>query len=444
MKKQLLVVLIVGLAIGVKAQNINTIAGKGTGGFSGDGGQADSAQLSYPSCLAIDDTGNVYIADLGNNRIRKVNTTTGIITTVAGNGTGGYAGDGAAATAAQINQPSGVIFDKKGNMYIGDWGNNVVRKVNNGIITTYAGNDTAGFKGDGGKAVKAELHWPAGLAFDSKSNLYIADYSNNRVRIVDTTGIIKTYVGNGSNFNYGDGALHNNVGMLHPLYVYIDNADNVYVTVNNYVRVINAKTGFINAYAGELSYAGYNGDGKLADSSKMNAPAQMAMDFMGNVYICDELNYRVRMVNTSNTMSTYAGDGTSGFAGDKGPATAAELNEPAGVGIDAKGNLYIADLQNNRVRVIAGLPTSTVQIISGNSAIVYPVPATNELNIKLAKEAKGDILVSVLDITGREMFSQLTINHSPFTISVSSLPGGVYFARIITENNTEVVRFIKQ
>ncbi len=443
MKKQLLVVLIVGLAIGVKAQNINTIAGKGTGGFSGDGGQADSAQLSYPSCLAIDDTGNVYIADLGNNRIRKVNTTTGIITTVAGNGTGGYAGDGGAATAAEINQPSGVVFDKKGNMYIGDWGNNVVRKVSNGIITTFAGNDTAGFKGDGGKAIKAELHWPAGLAFDSKSNLYIADYSNDRVRIVDTNGIIKTYVGNGSTFNYGDGALHNNVGILHPLYVYVDNADNVYVTVNNYVRVINAKTGIINVFAGELSYAGFNGDGKLADSSKMNAPAQMAMDFLGNAYIGDELNYRVRMVSGGN-MSTFAGNGTSGFAGDNGPATSAELNEPAGIAIDAKGNIYIADLQNNRVRVIGGLPTSVVQIASGSSAVAYPVPATNELNIKLAKEVKGDISVSILDITGREIFSPLTINHSQFTINISSLPAGVYFARIITESNTEVVRFIKQ
>jgi len=446
MKKQLLFTFLVVTIISVKAQNISTFAGNGTAGYSGDGGQASAAELSYPSCLALDDTGNVYIADLGNNRIRKINATTGVITTVAGNGTGGFSGDGGAATAAEINQPSGLAFDKKGNMYIGDWGNNVVRKVStSGIITTVAGNDTAGFKGDGGKATSAELHWPAGLTFDAKGNLYIADYSNDRVRMVDTNGNIKTYLGNGSNFNYGDGALYSNVGILHPLYVYIDKAGNFYTTVNNYVRVINIKTGIITPFAGELGYANYNGDGKLADSSKMNAPAQMAMDFSGNAYICDELNYRVRMVSTTNIMTTFAGDGTSGFSGDNGPATSAELNEPSGVAIDAKGNLYIADLQNNRIRVISNLPTSVAQINSVNSVIAYPVPVSNELNIRFVKEIKGNVSVSVLDITGREISN---INTQAFSgtisFSVSSLPAGVYFARLVNEKDTEIVRFVKQ
>jgi hypothetical protein len=445
MKKYLLIGVLTIIFFSVKAQNIYTIAGKGTAGYSGDGGPADSAQLYDPSCLAIDDTGNIYIADLGNNRVRKITMATGIITTVAGNGTGGYSGDGGKATSAKINQPSGLAIDKKGNLYIGDWGNNVVRKVStSGIITTIAGNDTAGFKGDGGKAVSAELHWPAGLAFDSKGNLYIADYYNNRVRLVDTNGNIKTYLGNSSSINYGDGGLYTSVGISHPIMVYIDNANNVYVTVSNYIRKITASTGIITAFAGELKYSGFNGDGLLADSSKMNAPAQMTMDKSGNTYICDELNYRIREVNAANTMSTCAGNGTSGFSGDSGLASSAKLNEPAGITIDASGNVYIADLLNNRVRVVRTIPTSVRQIPTANSVAVYPVPVTDKLNIKIGEQINSEISVSVIDIRGREINNlETNVTSGIITLSICSLPPGIYLARIVTNENTEIVRFVK-
>ena len=211
---------------------ITTIAGNGIAGYSGDGGLATNAELNNPYGVAVDSNGNIYIADTNNNRIRKVNSTTGIITTIAGNGTAGYSGDGGLATNAELYYPYGVAVDSNGNIYIADTYNNRIRKVNSttGIITTIAGNGTAGYSGDGGPATNAQLNYPYGVAVDSSGNIYIADTDNNRIRKVNsTTGIITTIAGNGNPGYSGDGGPATNAELYDPSGVAVDSNGNIYI-----------------------------------------------------------------------------------------------------------------------------------------------------------------------------------------------------------------------
>jgi sugar lactone lactonase YvrE len=275
---------------------INTVAGNGARGYSGDNGIATSAQLIWPNGIAVDIFGNFYIADSFTNRIRKVNTS-GIITTVAGNGTSGYSGDEGPASGAQLNGPGGVAIDASGNLYIADAGNERVRKVSrSGIITTAAGNGVRGYSGDNGPATSAQLFNPRNLAVDTSGNIYIAD-NNNVIRKVNTSGIITTVAGTGA--------------------------------------------------------PGYSGDNGPASSAHLNGPEGMTVDASGNIYIADNFNNRIRKVNTGGIITTVAGNGTSGYSGDKGPASGAQLNGPVGVAIDASGNLYIADGGNDRIRKVS-------------------------------------------------------------------------------------------
>lgn len=224
---------------------ITTIAGNGTSGFSGDNGPATSAEIDAPSCIVLDGVGNIYFADDGNQRIRKI-TTTGIITTIAGNGTAGFAGDSGAATAAELHNPYGVAVDGTGNVYIADYNNDRVRKVNTlGIISTIAGNGTVGFTGDNGAATDAELHWPIGVAVDGSGNVYIADQSNNRIRKINTGGIITTIAGNGTLGFTGDSGIATSAELDNPSDIVIDGAGNIYIAdeYNNRIRELNLVTG---------------------------------------------------------------------------------------------------------------------------------------------------------------------------------------------------------
>ncbi|HXP09099.1 MAG TPA: hypothetical protein VN828_11415, partial [Acidobacteriaceae bacterium] len=261
---------------------ISTYAGNGTAGYSGDGGAATSAQLHQTEGVTTDSAGNVFIADWTNNVIRKVAAGTGVITTVAGNGTAGFTGDGSAATSAELRGPTGVAVDNAGNVYIADQANNRVRKVAaaTGVITTVAGNGTAGYSGDGGAATSAAMYSPTDLTFDGAGNLYISDNANNRIRKVSiATGVITTVAGNGT--------------------------------------------------------AGFTGDGAAATSAELDAPAGLAFDKAGDIYIADALNNRVRKVAAgTGVITTVAGNGTAGFAGDGGVATSAELSTPARVALD--------------------------------------------------------------------------------------------------------------
>jgi uncharacterized protein (TIGR03437 family) len=349
---------------------ISTVAGNGTQGYSGDGGPATSAQLSYPQGVAVDSAGNLFIVDLPNNRIRKV-APSGIISTVAGNGTCCYSGDGGPATSAQLSGPWGAAVDSAGNLYISDESNNRIRKVvPGGTISTVAGNGTAGYSGDGGPATSAQLYRPMGVAVGSTGNLYIADSGNQRIRKVTPDGTISTVAGNGTQAYSGDGGPAISAELSLPGAVAVDSAGNLYIadTLNNSrIRKV-APDGTISTVAGN-GIMGYSGDGGPATSAQLNGPWDVAVDSAGSLYIADTWNNRIRKVAPDGTISTVAGSGTQGPLGDGGPATSAPLFNPRDVAVDYGGNLYISDASNNRIRKVA--PGGTISTVAGNGTQGY-------------------------------------------------------------------------
>jgi sugar lactone lactonase YvrE len=356
---------------------ITTVAGNGISGFSGDGGQADTAELDLPIDVKLDGNGNIYIVDLYNQRIRKVTASTGVISTVAGNGTKGYSGDGGPADSAELNDPVVIALDSSGNIYIADFYNNRVRRVDaaTGIITTIAGNgygagtsSGGGYSGDGGPADSAELFNPDGVALDGRGNVYIADVNNNRIRKVDAgTGIITTITGNGTQYlNAGDGGPATSAELYNPLSVALDSSGNIYIAdfSNRRIQKVTVATGIITTVAG-----GGNdslGDGGPADSVQLNYPSGVALDASGNIYIADQGNNRIRKVDgVTGIITTVAGGGIYFYnLGDGGPADSASLNDPAGVALDSRGNIYIADEYNRRVRKVDAV-TGIITTVAG-------------------------------------------------------------------------------
>ena len=330
---------------------INTIAGNGSIGFTGDNAAATAAELNYPRRVTVDGAGNVYIADASNNRIRKVNSS-GVISTFAGNGTAGFAGDGSAATAAELNGPAGICLDTSGNMYIADVSNNRIRKINSsGIISTIAGNGTSGFSGDGAAATSAQLSFPEDVKVDAAGNVYIADVNNHRIRKINTSGTISTIAGNGTAGFSGDGFAATAANLNTPKGVAVDTSGNIYIAdyANNRIRKVDT-SGTISTIAG-TGVSGYNGDGMAATSAQLGSIYSVSVDSAGNVYIPDESNARVRAINsTTGIISSIAGTGANSFGGDGGPATSADLNGPMGLAVTASGNVYLADYVNQRVR----------------------------------------------------------------------------------------------
>jgi sugar lactone lactonase YvrE len=334
---------------------ITTVAGNGTKGYNGDGGAAVSAELFNPIGIAFDSAGNLYIADDHNFRIRKVSPS-GIITTVAGGGQMGFAGDGGAATSASLNQPHDVAVDSSGNLYIADSYNFRIRKVDSsGIITTVAGNGTEGFGGDGGAAISAELGYPGSIAVDSMGNLYIEEVLGDRrsnIRKVSTSGIISTVAGKGTTDGFsGDGGAAILAEFSYPYGVGLDSSGNLYIvdSGNNRIRKVNT-SGVISTVAG--GGTGGLGDGGPATSAELNSPVGIAFDSSGNFYFADDNNQLIRKVSTSGIISTVAGNGYFGFNGDNIPATSAMLASPTDVAIDTSGNLYFTDRLNQRVRKV--------------------------------------------------------------------------------------------
>jgi trimeric autotransporter adhesin len=280
---------------------ITTIAGNGMSGFSGDGGAATSAELNTPSGVAVDSAGNLYIADAGNNRIRIVSA--GTITTIAGNGTSGFSGDGGAATSAELNDATGVAVDSAGDLYIADVGNQRVRIVSaaTGTITTIAGNGTSGFSGDTGAATSAELNNPNGVTVDSAGNLYIADSGNQRIRVVSAaTGLITTIAGDGTGGFSGDNGAATSAELNNPDSVAVDGAGDIYIadTLNNRIRMVSAATGTITTIAGNGTL-GSSGNNGAATGAELHTPISVALDSVGNLYIADSLNFVVREVEVT-------------------------------------------------------------------------------------------------------------------------------------------------
>ena len=362
--------LALGAAHCAQAQTINTVAGGGSGG---DGGPASTAALGTPVGVATDHLGNYYIADNGGNVVRKVNAA-GIISTLAGNGTPGYLGDGGPATAAEISDIACIASDAAGNVYIADWGNNVVRKVTTaGIISTVAGNNTAGYTGDGAAATAAQLSGPFGLALDASGNLYIADQVNNVIRMVNSSGIISTFAGTGTSGFGGDGGPATAAKLAQPfgLAWY---AGTLYIADANNSRIRQVASGNMYTFAGN-GLAGYLGDGGAAISAEFTNPRGIAVDPSGNMYIADQGNSVIRKIAASLAISTVAGNNAlgAGFAGDGGAATAAMLNNPINVAVDTSGNVYIADRDNSRVRELTGF---TSILINGDTTVCMGANST--------------------------------------------------------------------
>jgi RHS repeat-associated protein len=347
-----------GTIVGASPYIITTVAG-GQWGFSGDGGPATQAALSHPTGVTVDASGNIYFTDLGNVRIRKVDAS-GIITTVAGNGQWGFSGDGGPATQATMNWPNGVEVDHSGNIYIADGLNNRIRKVDaSGIITTVAGNGQSGSSGDGGPATQAAMRTPAGIAVDASGNIHFADLWNNRVRKIDASGIITTVAGNGQSGSSGDGGPATQAAMYLPMGVAVDPSGNIYIAEHwgHRIRRVDA-SGIISTVAGNGQY-GFSGDGGPATRAALKSPRLVAVDDSGNIYIADTDNRRIRKVDASGIISTVAGNGQIGFSGDGGPPTQAAFNSPMGVAVDASGNVYITDYANHRIQKVSPSPGFT-------------------------------------------------------------------------------------
>ncbi len=340
------------------AQIVNTYAGTGTGGFAGDGGQATAARINQDIIIATDAANNVYIADYANNRIRKVTASTGIITTIAGTGSASFSGDGGAATAATLNGPSGVAVDGSGNVYIADVNNNRVRIVNtSGVINTFAGTGTGSFSGDGGPATAATLNAPGRVFCDPAGNVYVSDRNNYRIRKINTSLVITTFAGNGSSSYGGDGGPATAASFGIPYCMAIDASANLYLAdlYDNRVRKIDASSGIITTFAGNGSGT-FSGNGGPATAAGVPGPEGIAFDSYGNLYIGDNTtglgDNRIRRVDPCGIITTYAGTGGSGSSGDGGAATAATFYFPGGVAVDGNNILYIADQFNNKVRYI--------------------------------------------------------------------------------------------
>jgi len=423
-----------------EAQIITTIAGNGIHSYGGDGSPGTAAELFTPSGVCADAIGNLYIADYFNMRIRKLDTA-GIITTIAGDGTPAFGGDGGPATDAQLYYPVCLCLDKSGNLYFSDYENDRVRKINSaGIISTVAGNGVNGDGGDGGPATTAQLFQPGGICTDATGNLYITDVWNSRVRKVNTRGIISTFAGNGVAAYSGDGGPATAAELNAPNSVCIDAQGNVYIADDANYRIRKVDTsGIISTFAG-TGMEGYSGDGGPATAAQFYGGTGLTMDAAGNLYFTDVVNFVIRKISISGIISTVVGSGIQGYSGDGGPALSAELNQADDVYSDAAGNLYIADQNNNRIRKVSVAHTSVTPVANyDNDFKVYPNPATNSIYFQFPA---GDVTIRLMDITGRLLNEQMVHNNSSASINVIGYTPSLYIYEVITGGKTKSGKII--
>jgi trimeric autotransporter adhesin len=468
----------------VSSGTINAFAGNGVQGFGGDGGGPTSAMMDLPIGVSVDGSGNVLIADSGNQRVRIVSG--GTIQTLAGGGSGG---DGGAALSAILAGPYTLTEDSSGNLYIADTGNNRIRKVSGGTITTIAGTGSAGFSGDGGPALSATLNAPTSVAVDGAGNIFFSDTGNLRVRKIDGSGSISTVAGNGSSCfptttACGDNGVATSANLTWPLTVAVDASDNLYITdyFSFKVRKVNGSTQIISTIAG-TGVPGRSGNGGQAALAKLDHPSSVALDGAGNIYISDQYNFRVQKIDASGVISTIMGTGKACLCGDGGPAINGSMWNPLevvtdssgnvfvgggndnvaqrintttgiwgtvagnplkplvggfggdgglatqatmanfGLTVDAQNNLYIADEGSNRIRTVHLTPTATLPTQPLNFGNVPLNTPSASKPVKLTSSGGVDLNLSSIAITGvnASNFSQTTTCPNPGLLGVNSV-----------------------
>lgn len=442
---------------------ITTIAGIGTFGFSGDGGLATEAQLDTPVAVVLDEAGHLYIADRFNHRVRKIIIPSNEITTVAGSGpvgpgNGSFSGDNGPATNARLNLPTSLALDRLGNLYIADDANNRIRKIISptGVITTVAGNGSMTYGGDNGLATAAQLQIPGDIVVDNEGNLYIADSGNNRIRkVIAATGIITTVAGSGptglGNGDFsGDGGPASAALLDYPLRIALDGAGNLYIAdANNHrIRKVIAATGSITTVVGSgppgFGNGGFSGDGGLATNARLNFPTGVAVDAMGNLYIADNGNHRIRkVISATGVITTIAGIGVPTYNGDNQVATEAALNLPAGVALDKNGNFYlIADQDNHRIRKVEILNFNTGLIVTKTANVItttvgetitYTYQVTNTGNITLTTLIAQDTPLGLVPLDKSSLVpGQGAKGILTYTVVKADLPGPLMNAVMVT------------
>lgn len=429
-KNRIYIIFLPLLSYSLCSQNISTVAGNGSFSFSGDNGPATSASFNSPKDIAVDQSGNIYIADILNHRVRKIDAL-GIITTFAGNGTQGYSGDNGPATSAQLYRPHGVAVDSTGNIYIADGFNNVIRKVNtSGIISTIAGTGVSGYSGDNGPAITAQLAYPTDVAIDPSGNILIVDWFNNVLRKVDNSGIITRVAGNPSATQLGDGGPATLANLNNPQNIAIDNVGNIFIADGSNQRIRKVDTsGIISTVAGNGNMA-YSGDGGLADTSSLSNPYGVAVDAWGNIYIADGGNNRIRKVDVFGIISTVGGTGACGFSGDGGPATLATLCGPVSLTFDNNGNLLISDDSNSRVRRINAVVGVHENYSEQSFVSLFPNPSSGTINISPFGLLDGELWVSLRDIAGKLIYRGTNSFTDGVAVYDLDVKDGIYFVSI--------------
>lgn len=423
--------------------DIQAFAGNATEAYSGDGGSPTNAELNNPGDVFVDGSGNVFIADTSNSAIREVVASSGDIQTVAGNGVAGYSGDGVSATATELNFPGGVFVDAQGDIFIADTANSAIREVvaATGLIQTVAGTPgTAGYSGDGGAATSAQLNNPNGVFVDSSGDIYIADSGNAAIReVVASTGKIQTVAGTPTQTcdaaqtpGCGDNGPATSAYLNFPNAIYLDAASDIFIadTFDNAIREVSAATGTIQTVAGTLGTPGFSGNGAAATSALLNTPYGVFLDGSNDIYIADSDNAAIReVVAATGFIQTIAGTPpTAGFSGDGGSATSAELNAPSGVFGNPAGNLFIADTNNSRIRelipapltVMVGPSTATVVVsaLQQYTATVTGNPNTS-VNWFVNGVAGGNLTVGTISATG--LFQAPGVVPSPATVTITAV-----------------------